>query len=207
MWTRDELVDRVRQALAAEYPGAPNGRIRDVPDGRAVRYYTMNGLVDRPSGIRGRQVLYGPRHLLQLVALKRRQAEGLSLAAIQHELTGASDAELARIARVSDDLLDGDDTTADPAPGRPRFWAQPAPPRPTPEAALEQLLGAYSLGGGAILVLPRQPARADWAFIAEAARPLMKALVERGLLSHNPSPTAAADAAPDLQLLDDGSPS
>src|SRR3954452_19821500 len=101
----DELVERVARALAAEYSGAPNGRVRDLPDRRAVRWYTTTGLVDRPLGMRGRTALYGPRHLLQLVALKRRQAEGRTLAEIQAELTGASDPMLREIARVPDDLL------------------------------------------------------------------------------------------------------
>src|SRR5918997_1918839 len=95
MWTLDELVDRVRRALAAEYPGAPNGRVRDLPDRRAIRWYTTTGLVDRPLGMRGRTALYGPRHLMQLVAIKRRQAAGRTLAEIQAELTGVSDAALA----------------------------------------------------------------------------------------------------------------
>ncbi|MEU4221492.1 MerR family transcriptional regulator, partial [Actinoplanes sp. NPDC026623] len=126
MWTLDELVERVGRALAAEYPGAPNGRIRDVPDRRAIRWYTTTGLVDRPVGMRGRTALYGPRHLLQLVALKRRQAEGHSLAAIQAELAGAADADLRLAARVPDELLTVDDAPG-PAdgPARPRFWAAP----------------------------------------------------------------------------------
>jgi hypothetical protein len=106
MWTLDDLVDRVRAALAAaEYSGAPNGRVRDLPDRRAVRWYATTGLVDRPVAMRGRVALYGPRHLLQLVALKRRQAEGRTLAEIQAELAGATDATLARIARVPGELL------------------------------------------------------------------------------------------------------
>src|SRR4051812_50166558 len=76
VWTLDELVERVRQALAAEYPGAPNGRVRDLPDRRSIRWYTTTGLVDRPAGLRGRTALYGSRHLLQIVAGKRRQAPG-----------------------------------------------------------------------------------------------------------------------------------
>ena len=86
----DELVERVRRALAAEYPGAPNGRVREAPDRRAIRWYTTTGLVDRPLGMRGRTALYGPRHLLQIVAVKRRQADGRSLADIQAELGGAT---------------------------------------------------------------------------------------------------------------------
>ena len=109
MWTLDELVERVRCALSAEYPGAPNGRVRDLPDRRAIRWYTTTGLVDRPLGMRGRTALYGSRHLLQLVALKRRQAEGRTLAEIQAELAGAADDVLAGVARVPADLLVMDD--------------------------------------------------------------------------------------------------
>ncbi len=133
MWTLDELVDRVRAALAAEYPGAPNNRVRDLPDRRAIRWYTTIGLVDRPLGTRGRAALYGPRHLLQLVALKRRQAEGRTLAEIQAELAGASDAALTAVARVPEELLVADGPAPDPGgPARTRFWASPAPASPAP---------------------------------------------------------------------------
>src|SRR3954464_14192690 len=141
MWTLDELVDRARAALAAEYPGAPNGRVRDLPDRRSIRWYTQTGLVDRPLGMRGRIALYRPRHLLQLVALKRRQASGRTLAQIQAELTGAADAELAAIARVPDRLLRVDPApagtgTADaPAPSRIRFWTAAPPSTAPPPAA------------------------------------------------------------------------
>jgi DNA-binding transcriptional MerR regulator len=99
-WTLDELAERVDAALTVDYPGQPSGRVRDVPDRRAIRWYTTIGLVDRPVAHRGRTALYGPRHLLQLVAIKRLQARGLSLVAIQQELTGATDTQLARVARV-----------------------------------------------------------------------------------------------------------
>jgi DNA-binding transcriptional MerR regulator len=99
-WTLDELAERVDAALAVDYPGQPSGRVRDVPDRRAIRWYTTIGLIDRPVAHRGRTALYGPRHLLQLVAVKRLQAKGLPLVAIQQELAGATDTELGRVARV-----------------------------------------------------------------------------------------------------------
>src|SRR3954452_19802055 len=121
----DELVERVARALAAEYSGAPNGRIRDLPDRRAIRWYTTTGLVDRSLGMRGRIALYGPRHLLQLVALKRRQAEGRTLAEIQAELAGASDGALAHVARVPERLLTvhGPEPDREEGVARTRFWA------------------------------------------------------------------------------------
>lgn len=209
----DELVERVRLALAAEYPGAPNGRVRDVPDRRAIRWYTTTGLVDRPAGMRGRTALYGPRHLLQLVAVKRRQAQGHSLAAIQAELAGAADADLAIAARVPEELLVVDDAPeAADGPARPRFWAAApgaavaAPERPTatveqptkvtpegnivvppgkPDAAGRKatLVGGVALGGGAILVLPVRPSPADLDDLSAAARPLLDLLAARGLLN------------------------
>jgi len=124
MWTIDELVERVGVALAAEYPGAPNGRVRDVPDRRAVRWYATTGLVDRPSAMRGRTALYEARHLLQLVAVKRLQADGRTLAEIQSELAGATDVRLAAIARVPEGLLAGGEHALGGAP-RARFWATP----------------------------------------------------------------------------------
>jgi DNA-binding transcriptional MerR regulator len=136
----DELVERVRRALAEEYPGAPNGRVRDLPDRRAIRWYTTTGLVDRPVGLRGRTALYGPRHLLQIVAVKRRQAQGRSLAEIQAELAGAPDEHLAEVARVPDDLLATEGPAPDAYGGAPRarFWAAPAaagaPPAGAPPA-------------------------------------------------------------------------
>jgi hypothetical protein len=52
LWTLDELVRRVSVALAdPAYPSVANGRVRDVPDRRGIRWYTTIGLVDRPAGM------------------------------------------------------------------------------------------------------------------------------------------------------------
>src|SRR5919197_2486679 len=99
-WTLAELTDRVAEALAVGYRGQRSGRVRDVPDQRAIRWYTTLGLVDRPGAMRGRTALYGRRHLLQLVAIKRLQAAGRTLAEVQEELAAASDERLERIARL-----------------------------------------------------------------------------------------------------------
>lgn len=124
MWTLDELVERVREALEAEYPGAPNGRVRDLPDRRAIRWYSTIGLVDKPLGMRGRTALYGPRHLQQLVAIKRRQAEGLTLAQIQEELTAVTPTALTDIAHVPPRLMVTiEDGALERHAERSRFWA------------------------------------------------------------------------------------
>ncbi|WP_141580187.1 MerR family transcriptional regulator [Actinomadura sp. WMMA1423] len=99
-WTIAELADRAAAALAADGSAQASGRVRDLPNERLIRWYTTIGLVDPPLGRRGRTALYGPRHLLQLVAVKRRQAAGRSIAEIQVELAAATDTALARIAAL-----------------------------------------------------------------------------------------------------------
>ncbi len=209
MWTLDELVERARAALAAEYPGAPNGRVRDLPDRRSIRWYAQTGLVDRPAGLRGRTALYGPRHLLQLVALKRRQAGGLTLAQIQAELTGATDAELAEIARVPEALLTAGSTPvdyvfADAAPSRPHFWTTvPAPPG---EAAAEMADPPARTGEADEMVDPavrtggrrrsgpparaRRPATED-----DPAQPVGGVALGGGAILVLPTPVTSADVA------------
>ncbi|HEV8650298.1 MAG TPA: MerR family transcriptional regulator [Actinomycetes bacterium] len=136
-WTLDELTRRVGGALSVDYDGQASGRVRDVPDQRVIRWYTTLGLVDRPAAMRGRTALYGPRHLRQLVAIKRLQARGLSLADVQVELAGASEADLEQIARVplAEQIAQvplAPASTA-PEPGGPEL-ARPDAGPPVPEA-------------------------------------------------------------------------
>ncbi|WP_433464945.1 MerR family transcriptional regulator [Spirillospora sp. CA-128828] len=120
-WTIGELAEHAAAALAADGSAQVSGRVRDLPNERLIRWYTTIGLVDPPLGRRGRTALYGPRHLLQLVAVKRRQAEGRSIAEIQVELAAATDATLSEIAAL-------------PAASSPAPRHQPAAPadRPPP---------------------------------------------------------------------------
>lgn len=99
-WTITELAERAAAVLAADGSAQVSARVRDLPNERLIRWYTTIGLVDPPLGRRGRTALYGPRHLLQLVAVKRRQAAGRSIAEIQLELAAATDATLERIASL-----------------------------------------------------------------------------------------------------------
>jgi MerR HTH family regulatory protein len=142
-WTLDELTERVGAALSVGYDGQPSGRVRDLPDQRAIRWYTTIGLVDRPAAMRGRTAMYGSRHLLQLVAIKRLQARGRSLVAIQAELAGATDTQLARVAQLAEAPVARGAPVAPVAP-RPPGAADHAPgsahgpavaPAPGPAAA------------------------------------------------------------------------
>ncbi|MER6577011.1 helix-turn-helix domain-containing protein [Nonomuraea sp. NPDC001023] len=173
-WTIGELAEHAARALRAEAQPV-NGRVRDVPGERLIRWYTTIGLVDPPLTRRGRIARYGRRHLLQLVAVKRMQAAGRSIAEIQTALAGATNATLAAAAGLADvpstaegravpgSPPDGPRfagpasviaTTANGTPGgeagRERFWAE-RPVRPA-QAGSERPADAEAAhaGGGPV---------------------------------------------------------
>src|SRR5215831_14796213 len=111
--TLDELCSRVAGVLAEDAPGVHNGRVREVPDRRTVRYYTTLGLVDRPTELRGRTAYYGRKHLLQLVAIKVLQARNLTLTQVQQHLLGLSEEELIQLIGLPDEAKG---PTAPPGP-------------------------------------------------------------------------------------------
>ncbi|MEU8199912.1 MerR family transcriptional regulator [Streptosporangium sp. NPDC049046] len=137
-WTIGELAERASAALA---PTAQlNGRVRDMPNERLIRWYSTIGLLDPPSARRGRVAMYGRRHLLQIVAVKRRQSDGRTIAEIQAELAGATDQTLESIARLPDHPPQPPPPpAATGTPARPRFWAGPPSPAepPTPPKSPE----------------------------------------------------------------------
>src|SRR6476646_6621597 len=123
-WTIGELGTAAARALAVDYPGPPNDRVRDVPDRRTIRYYTTLGLIDRPAAMRGRTALYGKRHLAQVVAIKRMQAAGRTLAEIADLLPSFGDSTLVHVSGVAVPRR------SPPPAARPDFWKHPAPTAP-----------------------------------------------------------------------------
>src|SRR5947209_8713778 len=119
----DELAERAAGALAATGTVPPSARVTALPDRRMLRYYTTLGLLDRPVEVRGRVAYYGRRHLLQIVAIKRLQAAGVSLAEIQRRLSGASTSDLEAIADLpADGATDGFAVEPSAGPARRAFW-------------------------------------------------------------------------------------
>ena len=198
-WTIGELAERATDALRAASGSPVNGRVREVPGERLIRWYTTIGLVDPPLTRRGRIALYGRRHLLQLIAVKRRQADGRTIAEIQAELTGAADPILEAIARIPETPDETAATAATRTP-RPRFWAEPpaapavaeeprspAPPaQPAQPAQPATIVHGVRLAAGVTVLLDgggRTPSPDDLAEITAASAALLAVLRERGLTS------------------------
>lgn len=98
-WTLTELTAQVDAVLRAEAIRQENGQVAEAPNGRTVRWYQSIGLLSRPEQ-RGRTAYYGAVHLAELVAIKRLQSRGLSLADVQTRLQGLGDDDLFSIAAL-----------------------------------------------------------------------------------------------------------
>ena len=62
-----------------------NAAAQSRPSDRTIRFYVTRHLMSAPDG-RGTAATYGYRHLLQLLAIKLRQMEGVTLTAIERDL-------------------------------------------------------------------------------------------------------------------------
>jgi DNA-binding transcriptional MerR regulator len=192
-WTLTELAELAARALADAGTGVANGRVTGVPDARMVRWYTTIGLLDRPEFGVGRVARYGPRHLWQLVAVKRLQAQGLPLAEIQLRLAGATDETLRRVAALPDDgslhraLVEGEpvgrksagrEPVGGRSPGREPVGGKSAGREPVvPEPVGRDSVDAAELDSVVHTPTVSSPARGDrfW-----TARPTAKAAGTRG---------------------------
>lgn len=192
-WTMSELVEQASAALE-RVPAPDNGQVRAVPDERGLRYYTTLGLLDRPAAMRGRTALYGKRHLAQVVAIKRMQTAGKSLAEIQTILATIDNATLSRMSGVA---LPAERKLAQ----RAEFWrarsVEPAPApapavtpthtpthTPTPPTGVTTSI-RISLSSGVDLLVDADPAAAaavDVPALAAAARMLIAELTRQGLV-------------------------
>jgi hypothetical protein len=159
--------------------------------------------------MRGRTALYRRRHLAQLVAIKRLQARGLSLAEVQQRLLGLTDAALNKLAKLSnlDGLAAVEPGAKEPAGRRTSaFWsATPSAPVQrtvdpilndatigydvTPSERIAQSRAALPLQGvplGDEVILLLSPSRTidddDVPAMRAAAAPLLKLLHARRLL-------------------------
>lgn len=84
-WNLRDLSVVVGAVLDASAVTPINAAARAAPSERTIRFYVTRGLVSPPEG-RGTAATYSYRHFLQLLAIKLRQMEGATLAAITKDM-------------------------------------------------------------------------------------------------------------------------
>jgi DNA-binding transcriptional MerR regulator len=70
------------------------GTVTSVPDERTIRYYMAEGLVQTPEEKQGTASVFGYLNLLQLLTVKKLQAEHLPIRKIRELVAGKSEQEL-----------------------------------------------------------------------------------------------------------------
>lgn len=84
-WNARGLAAHVTALVDAAGVRPTNASARAAPSARSVRFYVANGLMERPEGT-GTAATYNYRHFLQLLAIKIRQREGVTLDLIKGEM-------------------------------------------------------------------------------------------------------------------------
>jgi DNA-binding transcriptional MerR regulator len=84
-WNLRDLSTVVGAVLDASAVTPINAAAKAAPSERTIRFYVTRGLVSPPEG-RGTAATYSYRHFLQLLAIKLRQMEGATLAAITKDM-------------------------------------------------------------------------------------------------------------------------
>ena len=97
-WNARGLAAHVTALVDAAGVRPTNASARAAPSARSIRFYVANGLLARPEGT-GTAATYNYRHFLQLLAIKIRQREGITLDIIKKEMSEfAGDALERRVA-------------------------------------------------------------------------------------------------------------
>jgi DNA-binding transcriptional MerR regulator len=84
-WNARQLAAHVTALVDAAGVRPTNASARAAPSARSIRFYVANGLLERPEGT-GTAATYNYRHFLQLLAIKIRQREGVTLDVIKKEM-------------------------------------------------------------------------------------------------------------------------
>src|SRR5215467_13173892 len=84
-WNARGLAAHVTALVDAAGVRPTNASARAAPSARSIRFYVANGLLERPEGT-GTAATYNYRHFLQLLAIKIRQREGVTLDVIKKEM-------------------------------------------------------------------------------------------------------------------------
>jgi DNA-binding transcriptional MerR regulator len=73
------------------------GTVTELPDERTVRYYLAEGLIPPSEEKQGTASVFGFRHMLQLLVVKKLQAEHLPIRAIRELVTGKTERQLEKL--------------------------------------------------------------------------------------------------------------
>src|SRR5215212_401611 len=89
-----EFARAAEQILAEMGLEQARGTVTNVPDERTIRYYLAEGLIQTPEAKQGTASVFSYLNLLQLLTVKKLQAEHLPIRKIRELVAGKSEQEL-----------------------------------------------------------------------------------------------------------------
>jgi DNA-binding transcriptional MerR regulator len=131
------------QILAEMNLEQERGTVTSVPDERTIRYYMAEGLVQTPEERQGTASVFGYLNLLQLLTVKKLQAEHLPIRKIRELVAGKTELELEMMLGVRSasgkktEAKQYLETLLSSAPSQPLMETAAAPPPPPPQAAAQ----------------------------------------------------------------------
>jgi DNA-binding transcriptional MerR regulator len=130
-----QLADTAARFITEFVPRQERGSVSEVPDERMVRYYNGEGLISPPEGKQGLSAVYGYGHLLQLLVIKRLQAEHLPIRKIKELVESKSERELEQLLGMESESSKKNAATEYlESLLKPRAPATQIPPPPMPAA-------------------------------------------------------------------------
>src|SRR5215510_7241451 len=105
------------------------GTVTSVPDERTIRYYMAEGLIQTPGEKHGTASLFSYLNLLQLLTVKKLQAEHLPIRKIRELVAGKSEQELETLLGIGSTPKKSRETEAK------RYLESLLAPTPVPEGA------------------------------------------------------------------------
>ena len=131
------------------------GTVTEVPDERTVRYYLTEGLIPPAEEKQGTASVFGYRHLLQLLVVKKLQAEHLPIRKIRDLVHGRTERELERLLGAEGSAASKKNealsyleqlltkpTAQQSAPPQPAALSVMSPPAPAPQSLSSSAGGA-----------------------------------------------------------------
>lgn len=92
-----ELAGEAAKILAESGLAQERGTVSELPDERTIRYYLTEGLIPPAEEKQGTASVFGYRHLLQLLVVKKLQAGHLPIRKIRDLVDGRTERELERL--------------------------------------------------------------------------------------------------------------
>ncbi len=92
-----ELAGEAARILTESGLAQGRGTVSEVPDERTIRYYLTEGLIPPAEDKQGTASVFGYRHLLQLMVVKKLQSQHLPIRQIRELVDGRTERELERL--------------------------------------------------------------------------------------------------------------